>query len=131
MQVTASVSNLPITLSIWNNMQKKIARAPSIIHADPLPPPLRRIPGSAHSSLRLDTRLQLEQYRKRFWNYNPHLIINGTFERAISILHIDQICAKHGSLILTFIVGILSISHMRKRFVAFPLNAHPTFTPLP
>ena len=27
------------------------------------------------------------------------------FERAISILHIGQICAKHGSLILTFIVG--------------------------
>ena len=27
------------------------------------------------------------------------------FERAISILHIGQICAKHGSLILTFIVS--------------------------
>ena len=34
-----------------------------------------------HSSLRLDiyTRLQLEQYRKWFWNYNPHLIMNATF----------------------------------------------------
>ena len=78
-----------------------------------------------HSSLRLDTRLQLEQYRKWFGTIIHTSLSMLLFERAISILHIGQIWAKHGSLNLTFIVGKY-IPYAQ----AFPLNAHPTFTPL-